>query len=32
MYIEMAPDTDSLSINKLPEVATLKNNVEYCLN
>jgi len=26
--IEMVPNTDSLSVNKLPEVATLENNVE----
>lgn len=26
--IEMVPNTDSLSVNKLPEVATLENNDE----
>ena len=29
---ELVPDTNSLSINELPKVATLLNNVEYCLN
>lgn len=29
---EMVPDTDTLSINELPKVATLQTNVEYCLN
>ena len=29
---EIVPDTNSLSINELPKVATSLNNVEYCLN
>lgn len=29
---ELVPDTNSLSINELPKVATSLNNVEYCLN
>ena len=29
---EMVPDTDTLSINELPKVATSQTNVEYCLN
>ena len=29
---KMVPDTNSLSINELPEVVTSQNNVEYCLN
>ena len=29
---KIVPDTDSLSINELPKVATSLNNVEYCLN
>lgn len=28
---KMVPDTDSLSINELPKVATSQNNVEYSL-
>ncbi|KAJ7376788.1 hypothetical protein OS493_032522 [Desmophyllum pertusum] len=29
---EMVPDTDNLSINELPKVATSHNNAEYCLD
>ena len=29
---EMVPDTDTLSINELPKMATSQTNVEYCLN
>ena len=29
---KMVPDTDSLSINELLEVATSQNNVDNCLN
>ena len=29
---KMVPDTNSLSIEELPEVATSQNNVEYRLN
>ena len=29
---KMVPDTNSLSINELPEVTTSQNNLEYCLN
>ena len=28
----MVPDTNSLSVEDLPEVATSQNNFEYCLN
>ena len=28
----MVPDTNSISINELPGVATSHNNVEYCFN
>ena len=29
---KMVPDTNGLSINELPKVATSQNDVEYCLN
>ena len=29
---KMVPDANSLSIEELPEVATMQNNVEYRLN
>ena len=29
---EMVPDTDTLSINALPKMATSQTNVEYCLD
>ena len=29
---KMVPDTNSLSVEDLPEVATSQNNFEYCLD